>query len=78
LLPAPITLWGIIKLQHITSPRGPDRWGRFVVAGVVALSWLLQLRVLASLLRAGLPRPQAVVLLVPLLALSFYGLQVVG
>ena len=62
---------------HQFTP-GPDRWGRFVVAGVVALRWLLQLRVLASLLLAGLPRAQAVVLMVPLLALSFYRLQVDG
>ena len=42
---------------------------------VVALSWLLQWQALAGLLRAGLPRGQAVALLVPVLALTSYGLQ---
>lgn len=42
---------------------------------VVALSWLLQWQALASLLRAGLLRSQAVVLLVPVLAITSYGLQ---
>lgn len=42
---------------------------------VVALSWLLQWQTLAGLLRAGLPRVQAVALLVPVLALTSYGLQ---
>ena len=41
----------------------------------VALSWLLQWQALAGLLRAGLPRSQAVALLVPVLALTSYGLQ---
>lgn len=42
---------------------------------VVAMSWLLQWQALASLLRAGLPRTLAVALLVPVLALTSYGLQ---
>ncbi len=42
---------------------------------VVALSWLLQWQALAGLLRARLPRGQAVALLVPVLALTSYGLQ---
>ena len=41
----------------------------------VALSWLLQWQALAGLLRAGLPRSQAVALLVPVLAITSYGLQ---
>ncbi len=44
-------------------------------AVVVALSWLLQWQALAGLLRAGLPRAQAVALLVPVLALSSYQMQ---
>lgn len=42
---------------------------------MVALSWLLQGQALAGLLRTGLPQTQAVVVLVPMLALISYGLQ---
>lgn len=48
----------------------PWRYG-----AVVAMSWLLQWQALAGLLRAGLPRTLAVALLVPVLALTSYGLQ---
>ena len=100
----------MIKLQYITTPRGPDCWRRLVFSGlantllgqllhagcgyftsaravfrckgspwrysvVVALSWLLQWHALVNLLRAGLPRPQAVAFLMPLMALTAYGMQ---
>ena len=48
----------------------PWRYG-----AMVAVCWLLQWQALAGLLRAGLPRTLAVAMLVPVLALTSYGLQ---
>jgi putative flippase GtrA len=70
------------QLVHGCSGYCTSRFGVFrrrgspwPYAAVVATSWLVQWQALRVLLAAGLNRPMAVAVLVPVLALSSYALQ---